>query len=64
MLETRQGSCTFMPSSVPKLIRVNVQGSFNPYNFRLDKMTKSSQGQRLVSFFREVLTESIGLKPV
>lgn len=44
MFETRQGSCTFMPCSASKLIRFKVQSSFNPYNFRLDKMTKTSQG--------------------
>jgi hypothetical protein len=44
MLEIRQDSYAFMPRSALKLIRFKVQGSFNPYNFRLDKMIKASQG--------------------
>ena len=44
MLEIRQDSYAFMPRSALELIRFKVQGSFNPYNFRLDKMIKASQG--------------------
>ena len=59
MLEIRQDSYAFMPRSALKLIRFKVQGSFNPYNFRLDKMIKASQGWRLVrttNFKNENLT--------
>ena len=64
MLEIRQDFFAFMPCFALKLIRFKVRSSFNPYNFRLDKMTKTSQGVSLVRFFREVLTERIGLKPI
>lgn len=63
-LEICQDYFSCMPCSALKLIRFNMQGSFYPYNFRLGKMIKPSQGLTPCGVFCEVLTEGIGLKPI